>query len=128
MNVVDSCGWLEYFANEGNADFFAPIIEQTSLLIVPAITVFEVCKRLMVVLNEEAALKALTFMKKGRIEQLDAPSMLAASVFSFRHKVAMADAIIWQTAQDHKAKLYTQDVDLKGLPNVIYQAKLPLLS
>ena len=27
MNVVDSCGWLEYFANGPNADFFAPVIE-----------------------------------------------------------------------------------------------------
>lgn len=23
MNVVDSCGWLEYFADGHNADFFA---------------------------------------------------------------------------------------------------------
>jgi hypothetical protein len=27
MNVVDSCGWLEYFADGLNADFFAPAIE-----------------------------------------------------------------------------------------------------
>ena len=32
-------------------------------------------------------------------------------------------AIIWQCAQVHKARLYTQDVDLKGLPDVVYQAK-----
>jgi len=28
-NLVDSCGWLEYFANGANADFFAPAIEDT---------------------------------------------------------------------------------------------------
>lgn len=27
-NLVDSCGWLEYFANGANADFFAPAIEE----------------------------------------------------------------------------------------------------
>lgn len=27
MNVVDSCGWLEYFADGPNADFFASPIE-----------------------------------------------------------------------------------------------------
>ena len=27
MNVIDSSGWLEYFADEANADFFAPAIE-----------------------------------------------------------------------------------------------------
>ena len=27
MNVVDSCGWLEYFGNGPNAYFFAQAIE-----------------------------------------------------------------------------------------------------
>lgn len=30
MNVVDSSGWLEYFADGPNADFFAPMLK-TSL-------------------------------------------------------------------------------------------------
>ena len=29
MNVIDSSGWLEYFAEGENADFFAPAIEDT---------------------------------------------------------------------------------------------------
>jgi predicted nucleic acid-binding protein len=28
MNVVDSSGWLEYFTDGRNADFFAPVIEK----------------------------------------------------------------------------------------------------
>ena len=32
MNVVDSSGWLEYFADGPNADFFAPAIEKTEEL------------------------------------------------------------------------------------------------
>ena len=39
------------------------------------------------------------------------------------HKLAMADAIIWQTAQAHGAALYTQDIDLQGLPGVVYRPK-----
>ena len=35
MNVVDSSGWLEYFADEPNADFFAAAVENTEELIVP---------------------------------------------------------------------------------------------
>ena len=35
MNVVDSSGWLEYFADESNADFFAPAIEAVPELVVP---------------------------------------------------------------------------------------------
>ena len=32
MNVVDSCGWLEYLADGPNADFFAPAIENLATL------------------------------------------------------------------------------------------------
>ena len=35
MNLVDSCGWLEYFADGPNADFFAPAIENVAELVVP---------------------------------------------------------------------------------------------
>ncbi len=39
MNLVDSCGWLEYFADGSNAAFFAPAIENTDDLIVPTICI-----------------------------------------------------------------------------------------
>lgn len=45
MNVVDSSGWLEYFADGPNADFFAPAIEKVSELVVPSMSVYEVFKR-----------------------------------------------------------------------------------
>lgn len=46
MNIVDSCGWLEYFANGPTANFFAPIIEDTKHLIIPSICILEVFKRI----------------------------------------------------------------------------------
>jgi len=45
MNVVDSSGWLEYFADGPNANFFAPAIEAAAELIVPSVSVYEVFKR-----------------------------------------------------------------------------------
>jgi len=59
MNVVDSCGWLEYLADGQNADFFAPIIENTVLLIVPTISLFEVFKRVLQQRGENEALPLL---------------------------------------------------------------------
>jgi hypothetical protein len=55
MNVVDSCGWLEYFANGSNAGFFAPILEATDSLIVPSLSIFEVCTRVALQRGEQAA-------------------------------------------------------------------------
>ncbi len=42
MNLVDSCGWLEYFADGPNADFFALAIENLAELLVPSLCLFEV--------------------------------------------------------------------------------------
>jgi predicted nucleic acid-binding protein len=47
MNIVDSSGWLEYFADGENADFFAPAIEDTENLIVPTVIIYEVFKRML---------------------------------------------------------------------------------
>lgn len=47
MNVVDSSGWLEYFADTDRADLFAPAIEDTEHLIVPVICLYEVFKKIL---------------------------------------------------------------------------------
>ncbi|OIP17102.1 MAG: hypothetical protein CO105_08930 [Comamonadaceae bacterium CG_4_9_14_3_um_filter_60_33] len=56
-------------------------------------------------------------------KHLNVSQLVQAAHAASTYKLAMADAIIWQCAQVHKARLYTQDVDLKGLPDVVYQAK-----
>jgi hypothetical protein len=47
MNVVDSCGWLEYIADGPNAAFFEPALSDLPNLIVPSITLYEVYKRVL---------------------------------------------------------------------------------
>ena len=45
MNVVDSSGWLEYFAGGPNANFFAKAIETPAELVVPTLSVYDVFKK-----------------------------------------------------------------------------------
>jgi predicted nucleic acid-binding protein len=123
MNVVDSCGWLEYFADGSNAGFFAPILEATESLIVPSLSVFEVCKRVALQRGEPAARQAADFMARGTIVGLDADTALAAALYSARHQLPMADSIILVTALHHQATLWTQDADLKGHKGVKYKAR-----
>ena len=124
MNIVDSCGWLEYFANGANADFFAPIIENEKKLLVPHVVVYEVTRRLVHLRGESAAQLAQAFLSKGRLVALDAKGLSQAAFNAHQHKLAMADAMIWQTAVDHGATIYTQDADFLDLPHVIYREKL----
>lgn len=123
INVVDSCGWLEYFANGSNAHFFAPILEATESLIVPTLSVFEVCKRVALLRGEQPARQAADFMARGQIVGLSADTALAAALYSAKHQLPMADCIILLTAQEHQATLWTQDADLKGHKGVKYKAK-----
>jgi uncharacterized protein with PIN domain len=44
VNVVDSSGWLEYFADGANADRFAAPLGNAAELLVPSITLYEVFK------------------------------------------------------------------------------------
>ncbi|MDP2045007.1 MAG: type II toxin-antitoxin system VapC family toxin, partial [Deltaproteobacteria bacterium] len=72
MNLVDSCGWLEYFADGPNADFYAAALEDTGSLIVPTICILEVFKRVFQQKSEDAALQAVAAMHQGLIVPLDA--------------------------------------------------------
>ncbi|MCB0062910.1 MAG: type II toxin-antitoxin system VapC family toxin [Caldilineaceae bacterium] len=123
MNVVDSSGWLEYFANGVNAAFFAPAIEEIDKLIVPTIILYEVFKRIYQQRSEEDALQAVAHMQQGTVIDVDSTLALEAARISADEKIPMADSLILATAQRHQATLWTQDVDLQNFPNVRYVAK-----
>jgi predicted nucleic acid-binding protein len=120
MNVVDSCGWLEYLADGPNADFFAPAIENLAELIVPSICVYEVFKRVLQQRSEGDALSVVATMQQGQVVNLDTTIALNAARMSVELRLPMADSVILATARAHEATLWTQDADLKGLAGVEY--------
>jgi predicted nucleic acid-binding protein len=124
MNLVDSSGWLEYFADEQNAEFFAPAIEATSDLIVPTISVYEVFKRILQQRSESEALQAIAVMLRGRVVDLDAQLALAAAKMSVHQRIPMADSIILATARMHGATLWSQDEHFEQTEGVRFIAKL----
>jgi toxin FitB len=123
MNVIDSSGWLEYFTGGRNANFFAPVIEETENVIVPTISIFEVFKRTLVEKNRDDALEAVAMMYDGKIIDLDREIALIAAELSFELKLPMADSIILATARANDAILWTQDEHFKGLAGVKYVKK-----
>jgi predicted nucleic acid-binding protein len=123
MNVVDSSGWLEYFANGANADFFASPIEEVDRLIVPVISIYEVFKRILQQRNENAALEAATFMQKGAVIEVNVPLSLVAAKLSASLQLPMADSLIVATARVYQATLWTQDQHMRNLENVRYIMK-----
>lgn len=123
MNLVDSCGWLEYFADGPNADFFAPAIEETKNLIVPTICIFEVFKRIYQQRGEDAALQAVALMQQGEVVAIDDISALSAAKCSIDYNLPMADSIILAIARLRKATIWTQDIDFKSIEGIKYIEK-----
>jgi predicted nucleic acid-binding protein len=123
MNVVDSSGWLEYFADAPNAEFFAPAIEDTSELIVPSISVYKVFKKVLQERGEGDALQSVAIMTQAEVVGLDTTLALHAARLSVELKLPMADSIMLATARMVGATLWTQDADFEGLEGVQYIRK-----
>lgn len=116
MNVIDSSGWLEYFADA---------IADTEELIVPIISLLEVFKRILQQRDENAALQAVACMRQGRVVPLDEETALNTAKLGELHRLPLADSVILATARRHEATLWTQDSDFEGLEHVRYIAKHP---
>ena len=123
MNVVDSSGWIEFLGGGANANFFASAISDVSRLVVPTISVFEVCRWTRRELGSRRALEAMALMQQGRVVELDATLAMSAARLSLELKLPMADSIILATAQAQDAILWTQDDDFEGIEGVKYVAK-----
>jgi predicted nucleic acid-binding protein len=125
MNVVDSSGWLEYFANGDNAEFFAPAIQDASNLVVPSISLLEVFKRVFQQRGEDDAVTAIASMQGGQVVDLDKTLAISAARISLDFKLSLADSIFVATARAQDAILWTQDADFKGIDRVKYVARKP---
>ncbi|MEI6715508.1 MAG: type II toxin-antitoxin system VapC family toxin [Verrucomicrobiota bacterium] len=119
LNVVDSSGWLEYLADSDRAGFFAPAIEDTSNLIIPVISIYEVFKKVFRERGEDAAIQVASMMQNGTVVDLDVTLALDAA----RFPLPLADSIIYSTAIQNEATLWTQDEHFKDLPGVRYLNK-----
>jgi len=119
--VVDSSGWLEYLTEDTKADLFAPFLKSPASLLLPAIVVYEVFKTLFArkgsALAEDFAAHASGF--RERLIPLDTGLSFLAARLSLANGLHMADAIIYATAQAHRAQLITSDTHFDiNLPGV----------
>jgi predicted nucleic acid-binding protein len=121
--LVDSSGWIEFFTEGPNARRYGRHLEKASDLVTPSIVLYEVYKLIKRERTEEEALLAAAQIQKTRVVPLSDSLALAAADVSLERRLAMADAIVYATAQAEGAELVTGDRDLRGLPGVTYLPK-----
>lgn len=74
MNIVDSSGWIEYFAGGANMGVFTDAILDSSQLLVSAISIYEVVRRMSLYYQPDVKTKLLqnlTVMRRGRVIGVD---------------------------------------------------------
>jgi predicted nucleic acid-binding protein len=123
LSLVDSSGWIEYLTDGKKADLFAPFLELEEFLLVPSIVFYEVYKKLLAVSEANPAIRTapwrfVSHALRATNAVFDADIALKAVEVSRNYNLAMADAIIFATAQFHKAKLITSDSHFARLPGV----------
>ena len=116
--VVDSSGWVEYFADGPKAGAFARYLDRPEFVLLPTTVIYEVYKKL---LRESTGLLAQQFLSSAtgfdeRVIPLDVPIAEFAAQVSLETKLAMADAIIYASARQHRVMLVTSDTHFAGLP------------
>ncbi|MCH7724171.1 MAG: type II toxin-antitoxin system VapC family toxin [Bacteroidetes bacterium] len=123
MNLVDSSGWLEYFADGKNAKFFTPVIEDTKKLIVSAINLYEIFKKILKEKDENSALQAIALMQQANVVEVNASIAISAAKISYDKNILMTDSLIYTTARLFNAIVWTQDSDFKDLEGVKFIKK-----
>jgi len=123
VNLVDSCGWLEYFADGPNAGFYAKAIERVDSLIVPTICILEVFKKVYQQRGENSAIQTYAAMSQGHVLEMDAAVAINAAKISAELKIPLADSVILASARAKNATIWTQDEHFRTIEGVRYIEK-----
>lgn len=116
--VVDSSGWLEYLTGDAKADAFAPYFENEVQILVPVIVLYEVRKVLLLGNTQTNVQIFESEALRRHVIDIDEHIALSAATLSFNYKLAMADALIYATAQRYRARLITSDSHFNIVPGV----------
>lgn len=125
MILIDSYGWIEYFAEGPLADSYAAYIEEADAenTITPTVIVYEVYKKIKTTGDEQKALEAYSQISRTKIVELTSSISLEAADISLTANLGMADSIILATAKAYDAEVITSDEHLKSVKGVKFIKK-----
>jgi predicted nucleic acid-binding protein len=123
--LIDSCGWIEYFAEGALAEDCAPYVEKANAenVVTPTAIVYEVYKKIKTMRDEQKALEAYAQISQTKIIDLTGPLSLEAADISLTANLGMTDSIIVATAKAYNAEIITSDEHLRSLQGVKFIKK-----
>jgi len=84
------------------------------------VVLYEVDKKVKKFKGEETALEAVAALSETKVVPIDQTLSLEAADYSLEHNLHFADALIYATARQSSASLYTSDEDLKPLRDIVF--------
>lgn len=125
MRVVDTSAWIEWLMGSSVGIAIDSEMPDRTEWLVPTVVQLELAKWLTRELGEEKADSIVAFTKTCIVVDLTTPIALLAASLGTRHKLAMADAIVYATAVSQGADLLTCDRHFEGLDGVRLFSKSP---
>lgn len=119
MRVVDTSAWIEWLTGSTLREQLAARIPVRSQCVFPTIVQLELAKWLARERGEERVDQMVAFTQKCLVVPLDTTIAMRSVAVHRQYKLAIADAIVYATAQEYGAELVTCDAHFENLPNVI---------
>ena len=123
LNCIDTSAWIEITHDGPNAAKFSKLLTKSETIITSTISIYEISRYTARVADEEASADFIRFIQQYAIAPVTTEVAELAAALAPKHKLAMADSLIYATALIHKATLWTQDADFEDLPHVKYFPK-----
>src|SRR5258706_14480382 len=95
--LVDSSGWVEFIGDGPRAEKFAPYFEREERLIVHAIALYVVYKKLLSARDPTVADRFLSAALRSRVVPIDERLARFAARTTLDRNLAMADAMLYAT-------------------------------
>jgi predicted nucleic acid-binding protein len=124
MILVDTSAWIEWLIDSATGARVAEHLPEQVDWLVPTMVQLELAKWLAREVGEDKADQVIAFTQVCQVVPLDTEIALRAAESCRVHKLATADAIIFETAQAQGAKLLTCDLHFEGLPHVTIVEKV----
>ena len=119
MIAVDSCIWIAWLTADPRGERLRAQLAQPHEILVPTVVLYEVVRWTQRERGQAAAVTIAAHLQQCEIAGLEPAVALLACDLSLRHRLAMADAMVYAHAQVAQVPLWTSHSYFSGLPGVV---------
>lgn len=114
--LLDSSFWIEWLSKGTRYRSCQGVFEGSTVVGVPTVIVFEVCKKISIKMSSDLALSVASVMRQfGSLPLTDEIALYAVDL-SIEWKLGMADSLVLAHAKHEEASLITFDNDFRSIP------------